>query len=493
MNELKLVIKQTGNSYTLKPTREYAIGSSPDCDICLLNNSDLSSFHAKFSFDEFDKTWYIYDLGSSAGTFVGKQRINDYPILNKTQITLGSEIYLIATPVGGETITQVQQGISAPPPLQIYYSEPSSYPTTMPATTPQVISSTPDRKLIRSYFECLKKRNNAPKESETIGIKIIKDLFSSLKKSSWPQGYGIIAVPFLVIVLFALLAQEVGWAIFLIIAGVVLSFITVDIPPNLPTPPVTDEQILKWLEMDLEKLVEKGQVELRIMTTTGDDLGNILDGEPITLMSGVSEKLDKSSLLELVRFLDMVKRDYFVESGMNGKTQYSIYDFLAIYPCKNFIAYYRCKWNFIRGVSLKDETCEYMYDSIVSVKTWEDSVSSEKKSEKSDNADRAVTNQERGESLNFNANLNAVTNQEEGKEVNFEVFEITTTDGKSILFPVLQDSRLVTASETFNFEKMPHSKARDAAYLIRQQVRQRKPGFIKTQSVNEMRKSLLED
>jgi hypothetical protein len=113
-----------------------------------------------------------------------------------------------------------------------------------------------------------------------------------------------------------------------------------------------------------------------------------------------------------------------------------------------------------------------MYDSIVSVKTWEDSVSA---SDKSDNANNALTNQKRG------------------KEVNFEVFEISTTDGQSIRFPVLQDSRFVDANETFNFEKMQHSKARDAAYLIRQQVRQRKPGFIKTQSVNEMRQSLLED
>jgi FHA domain len=352
MNELKVVIEQTGNSYTLKPKREYAIGSGPDCDIRLPTRPDISSAHAKFSFDEFDKTWYVYDLGSTSGTFVGTERISDYPILNKTQIILGSEIYLVATPVGSETITQVQYNIGAPTPPPIY-SEPSSYPTTMPAITPKVSASAPDRKLIRAYFECLKERNNAPKETELLGTKIIDDLLSSLEKSSWPQGYGIIAVPFLVIVAFLLLAQQVGWAIFVIVVFFSVCLIPGEIPPNLPTPPVTDEQIFKWLEMDLEKLIEKGQVELRIMTTTGENLGNLLDGEPITLMSGVSKKLDQSSFLELVRFLDMVKKDYFVEKGLDGQTQYSIYDFLAIYPCKNFIAYYRCKWNFIRGVSLQ--------------------------------------------------------------------------------------------------------------------------------------------
>lgn len=80
------------------------------------------------------------------------------------------------------------------------------------------------------------------------------------------------------------------------------------------------------------------------------------------------------------------------------------------------------------------------------------------------------------------------------KIVNYEIIEITTTDSQSIRFPVMvsKDREIIDASQTFNFDKVQDSLARNTAHTIRQQVRQRKPGFIKTQSVNELRQNLLE-
>ncbi|MCT7996085.1 FHA domain-containing protein [Laspinema olomoucense] len=125
MSELKLLIEHTGHTYTLKPNREYAIGSASDCDI-RLTDPQVSPWHLKFSFDQFSKTWHIYDLGSSTGTLIDNQPISDYPLVAQKRVSLGSGIHLIATPEGSKTTPASQpappttpQPVPAPPPSHI--------------------------------------------------------------------------------------------------------------------------------------------------------------------------------------------------------------------------------------------------------------------------------------------------------------------------------------------------------------------------------------
>jgi hypothetical protein len=380
-------------------------------------------------------------------------------------VSLGSGIHLVATPEGSETTPASQpapittpQPVTAPP--QGYAAAPPSYPTTMPAVKPAVISSEPDRALIREYFECLKKRRTAPKEQEQLGQKALDDFILSLKEKRWPQKEGRYIYGLIAILLILALFQQFIWAILLLIAGFIVAFYTVETPAKLPIPKVSDGQIIDWLLMDRENLVKKGKAELRLLETTGQEVGNILDAQPIVLISGVSEQLNEANFGNWGLLMSIVGyNNYFVEKGLDDEYKYSIYNFIAIYPCQNFIAYYRCTWNFITGFSLRDETCEYLYDSIVSVKTKE---------------------------------LSNMSKASVYKEISYEVIEITTTDSQSIKFPVLEDHRIVAENQTFNFEKVQESSARNTAHTIRQQVRQRKPGFIKTQSVNEMRQNLLE-
>ncbi len=112
MNELKLVIEQTGQSYTLKPNREYIIGSGSDCDISLPYVNVVANQHLKLSFEQFSQTWHAVDLGSGSGTFVDNQQIIDYPIQYQTRIALASGIFLVATPGGISAST-----ILTPPPV----------------------------------------------------------------------------------------------------------------------------------------------------------------------------------------------------------------------------------------------------------------------------------------------------------------------------------------------------------------------------------------
>ncbi|MCC3491497.1 MAG: FHA domain-containing protein [Microcoleus sp. PH2017_25_DOB_D_A] len=462
--QLKLKLEQTGQSWTLKPNgREYVIGSGSDCDIPLPNVNVVDTHHLKLSFNQSTNTWHVCDLGSKNGTFVDSQPITDYSIKAETRIVIAGGVLLVATPVDN-SVNVTQQQTSQPtvnqskpvsaqtiPSPSIYSpSIPISPPATVPPQSSQRISQEPDRKLIRAYFECLRKRNNAAVVLESIIKKVVDDFIASIKEKRLPLD-GILVYVFMMLIIITLFINT--WYTFFlsIIAVILYNFKTL-------RPPISDEQIQKWLEYDLQQLIDIGQQELRIVEGNGEDIGNIIDGKPIRLFSGVSQKLSDSNFINWKELIDTVGiSDYFCEPGIDKNNKYSIYDFIAIFPCKNFIAYYRCKWNFIRGTSLRDETCEYLYDSIVSVKTIEIS------------------------SSNVSHLLKV------SKEIYGEAILITTTDSKEVIFPII-DIRMISESSSRSY----NSTARDAAHNIRQQVRQRKPGFIRTESMSERRQSLFD-
>lgn len=216
--------------------------------------------------------------------------------------------------------------------------------------------------------------------------------------------------------------------------------------------------ILQWLAHDVRELIKDGKEELRLVDSDeGEDSNNIIDGKPIILFSGVRKELSDSEFLDWMSFIEKVgSEDYFCEKGVDKTDKYSIYNLLVIFPCKNFIAYYKCLFNFIRGASLDDETCEYLYDSIIAVKTQEVSLS------------------------NISKNIS--------KMINFELIKIATADGKEILFPVTDDARLVKEAEPKTYDSI----ARNTAHNIRQQIRQRKPGRMMVESLNEKMQQILD-
>jgi Inner membrane component of T3SS, cytoplasmic domain len=113
--KLRLSLDQTSQTWTLKPNRNYVVGSGQDCDIVLGTAGQVEAQHLKFSFDAGSSTWMVEDL-SSGSTFVNSQPIRRVLLNAQAQVALGGSVVLIATP----------EGVSVP----------SQIPTSLPSYTP---------------------------------------------------------------------------------------------------------------------------------------------------------------------------------------------------------------------------------------------------------------------------------------------------------------------------------------------------------------------
>jgi ABC-type multidrug transport system ATPase subunit/pSer/pThr/pTyr-binding forkhead associated (FHA) protein len=101
----ELVLESNGRTWTLDPSRPYTLGRDPQGDV-VFDDARVSWRHATVSFD--GRSWVIEDHGSTNGTFVQGQRIQQVEIgpgsaLHLGNATDGPRLTLSATaaPVGG--------------------------------------------------------------------------------------------------------------------------------------------------------------------------------------------------------------------------------------------------------------------------------------------------------------------------------------------------------------------------------------------------------
>ncbi|MCC3447290.1 MAG: hypothetical protein JGK04_07440 [Microcoleus sp. PH2017_39_LGB_O_B] len=281
-------------------------------------------------------------------------------------------------------------------------------------------------KLIRQYFECLKKRRTA---TESFGEQVIADFLEHLKNKRAPRE-GIFVY---VVVGGLLVSLLISPTLTFILAVVVLIISQQKTPVKIKMTIDEERQIDKWLLEGKRKLFQKAPNELGLILGVNPPqaLNVVLNQDaPIALCTGFIKDSPSSQDTQ-----DYLIEDYFVEKGLDGNTRYSIHVFLVIFLCKNFMAYYKCHWNFINNVETLVETGEYLYDTIVSVKTQEMSL--------------AMPGNDTGNRLTYK-----------------KILQISTTDSKDIEFPVITDIRLTSDQDSIT--------VKDAAHIIREMLRERR-------------------
>lgn len=147
-------------------------------------------------------------------------------------------------------------------------------------------------------------------------------------------------------------------------------------------------EVKRYLEEDKINLITRGMQELNIKEY--EDSENVyqsakqLEHSPIVSFTGKrSDRAKESSVIITDRELEDVEKknsdkyieskDFYEEKGIDERIRYSVYEFVVIFLCDNFLSYYRCYWNSLKRATVDEETCEYLYDSIVSVKTQDKS------------------------------------------------------------------------------------------------------------------------
>ena len=140
--------------------------------------------------------------------------------------------------------------------------------------------------------------------------------------------------------------------------------------------------VLDLLSKDTDELIKSNMEKLKIISSDNlSDKQNVMKTtDPIIVMKGVSKLADANAEGTIVETdsdmnlstddkITLIQENDF-KSDSDNKI-YGVYEFLALFLCANFMTYYRCYFNFITGTSVNEESCDYMYDSIVSVKIQE--------------------------------------------------------------------------------------------------------------------------
>lgn len=202
----------------------------------------------------------------------------------------------------------------------------------------------------------------------------------------------------------------------------------------------------QWLDQDIDRLTNQAMRKLNLRNINSGAQVGALKATPIRALIGVTKRTSSSLLVEdsvegNVRnnealALHINEGEFKSEPAYTGEgMEYSIYEFLVIFLCSNFLSYYKCYFNFIRAEHIDDQYCEYLYDSIVFTKIQEKS------------------------SVNMQ-------NVDDPKQVYSKRLIISTNDGKVVCFRIARSRVKSNLSSKL-------SRIDDAATAIRKMLRKR--------------------
>lgn len=132
---------------------------------------------------------------------------------------------------------------------------------------------------------------------------------------------------------------------------------------TFPFLPVSDRQIDEWLKTDVQDMEREIEAHTNLAKQVHPPIKAL---NPINIRS--VKDIDEISEEEWEKVTGVRGDEYFTESGLDGKERYSVYEIGIILTGESSLALYRCYFNFIRGVSLNNESPEYTYQEIASIK-----------------------------------------------------------------------------------------------------------------------------
>ena len=146
-----------------------------------------------------------------------------------------------------------------------------------------------------------------------------------------------------------------------------------------------DKLTENWLEQEIEGQIDKAMRKLHLHDGS-DYIGErgALKIDPIRSLIGCTSRTlpavlvkDEDKDEDSPRREEILKRyadDAKSEDDYRGKRRrYGLYEFTVFFICSDFLNYYKCYYNFVRGKPIDEEYSEYLYDSIVSTKIQEKS------------------------------------------------------------------------------------------------------------------------
>jgi hypothetical protein len=111
--KLQLLANNDEKTWTLKSTRNYSIGNTPDCDIKLTGLS--VDVNLKFSYDQYSNLWYVSDVSKRGNLLINNQSLSDYQIQSRSTIVLEKNTTINIVPENSQSSpnnSYPQSGIS---------------------------------------------------------------------------------------------------------------------------------------------------------------------------------------------------------------------------------------------------------------------------------------------------------------------------------------------------------------------------------------------
>lgn len=291
------------------------------------------------------------------------------------------------------------------------------------------------RRKIKAYFEGIKKYNKIKKRLQYLII--IFAFFSGI-----------------------LFMSGITFASDIFLFGLFVSLLA-----YIPRLPVSEKTLDRWLEADRRRLDEKAEGKLALLDET------FRTDVDIPVRRGVYRYSINyiSGLKDLKEWGYIDPKDFFSEKGVDGKQRFGVYPFGKIVLCQNFLAYYKCYWNFVKGASINDESSELLYVTITSVRYNEISDLNLKRLEESE---------ELKELLKELKDLRAV------KKIKLPFFTITTEDSSQVTFYFGLDIEVAHDSKGYISDSDELSDIEKTVQQLRRQLRQRRIDYQQVRAID---------